>query len=60
MRVTAGMRYKIVVWCVEGSDFQKAKEYAYESYVMIVCTIDVDDVIYEGYKTLVEEHRRIG
>ena len=54
------MRYKIVVWCVEGSDFQKAKEYAYESYVMIVCTIDVDDVIYEGYKTLVEEHRRIG
>ena len=32
----------------------------FESCFMIVCTIDEDDVFYEGCRRLVEEHRHIG
>ena len=32
----------------------------FESCFMIVWAINVNDVIYEGCKRLVEEHRRIG
>ena len=49
---------KIVVWCVEGSYFQKAKDCTdnLESCLVIVWAIDVDDVICEGCKRPVEEH----
>ena len=49
---------KIVVWCVEGSYFQKAKDCTdnFESCLVIVWAIDVDDVIFEGCKRPVEEH----
>ena len=49
------------MWCVEGSDFQEAKDYTddFESCLMIVWAID-EDVIGEGYKRPAEEHKRIG
>ena len=51
---------KIVMWCVEGSYFQKAKYCTndFESCLVIVWAID--DVICEGCKEPVEEHKRIG
>ena len=53
---------KFVVWCVKGSDFQKEKDYTidFESCFMVVWAIDIDDVIGEGCKRPVEEHKRIG
>ena len=47
---------------MEGSYFQKAKDCTndFESCLMIVWAIDVDDVICEGCKRPVEEHKRIG
>ena len=49
---------KIVVWCVEGSYFQKAKDCTddFESCLVIVWAINVDDVICEECKRPVEEH----
>ena len=38
--------------------FKSANDF--KSRFMIVWAIDVDDVIYEGCRRLVEEHRRIG
>ena len=47
---------------MEGSYFQKAKDCTndFESCLVIVRAIDVDDVICEGCKRSVEEHKRIG
>ena len=44
--------------CVEGSYFQKAKDCTneFESCLVIVWAIDIDDVICEGCKRPVEEH----
>ena len=52
----------IIVRCVEGSYFQNAKDCTndFESCLVIVWAIDVDDVIFEGCKWPVEEHKRIG
>ena len=49
---------KIVVWCVEGSYFQKAKDCTddFESCLVFVWAINVDDVICEECKRPVEEH----
>ena len=49
---------KIVVWCVEGSYFQNAEDCTndFESCLVIIWAIDVDDVICEGRKRPVEEH----
>ena len=46
---------------MEGSYFQKAKDCSndFESCLMIIWAIDVD-VICEGCKRPVEEHKRIG
>ena len=48
------------MWCVEGSYAQKEKGRTkdFESCLVIVWAIDVNDVIYEGYKRSVEEHCR--
>ena len=53
---------KIVVWCVEGSYFQKAKDCTngLESCLVIVWVIAIYDVICEGRKGPVEEHKWIG
>ena len=47
---------------MEGSDFQKEKDYTidFESCFMVVWAIDIDNVIGEGCKRPVEEHKRIG
>ena len=47
---------------MEGSHFQKAKDCTndFESYLVIVWAINVDDVIYEGCKRPVEEHLLLG
>ena len=48
------------MWCVEGSYAQKEKGRTkdFESCLVIVWAIDVNEVIYEGYKRSVEEHCR--
>ena len=53
---------KIIVWCVEGSYFQNEKDCTnnFESCLVIVWAIHVYDVIFEGCKWPVEEHKRIG
>ena len=47
---------------MEGSDFQKEKNYTinFEPCFMVVWAIVIDDVIGEGCKRSVEEHKRIG
>ena len=53
---------KIVVRCVEGSYFQKAKDCTngFESCLVIVWVMDIYNVICEGRKGPVEEHKRNG
>ena len=47
--------------CVEGSYFQNANDCTndFESCLVIVWAIDVDDFTFEGRKWPVEEHKRI-
>ena len=49
------------MWCVEGSYFQKAKDCTdnFESCLVIVWAIDVDDVICEGCKRPVESTNKL-
>ena len=44
------------MWCVEGRKKAKDRTKDFESCLVIVWAIDVNDVIYEGYKRPVEEH----
>ena len=54
----SGKVKEIVVWCVEGIYFQKAKDSTndFESCLAIVWAIDVADVICEGCKRPVKDH----